>query len=168
MAPVYNPFAPPIFPNIQAPNTGPTSPHFQAARDAMNLTPQEQALYQMHLSNLNGPGGVNNMNGSRSSLYQTVQQHDGRFYNIPTVWNGQIQTQKWTDPNTGQTYDVPNQQALQNVQNAGWQNFPSYPTGQEADARYQQMHDYMDKDTADYLKNQQPQSGGLLSALGLK
>ena len=165
---LYNPFAPPMFPNIQAPNTGPTSPNFAAARDAMNLNPQEQALYQRHLSNLHGPGGVNNLNGSRSTLYQTVEPHNGRFYNIPTVWNGQIEAQKWTDPNDpSRIYDVANPQALQNVQNNGWQNFPSYATGQQADARYQQMHDYMEKDTADYQKNQPP-TGGLLSFLGLK
>ena len=168
MAPQYNPFAPPIFPNIQAPASGPTSPNFVAATQQMNLNPQEQALYQIHLSNLYGAGGVNNLNGSRSTLYQSVEPHNGRFYNVPTVWNGQIQSQKWTDPNDpSRVQDVANSQALQNVQNVGWQNFPSYPTGQAADDRYQQMHDYMEKDTADYIKNQ-PQSGGLLSALGLK
>lgn len=166
--PHYNPFAPPIFPNIQAPDQGPTSPNFVAARDAMNLNPQEQQLYRMHLSNLNGPGGVNNMDGSRSTLYQSVEPHNGRFYNIPTVWNGQLQTQKYTNPNDpSQVMDIANPQAIQNVSNMGWQNFPSYPTAQEADARYQQMHGYMDKDTADYFKNH-PQSGGLLAALGLK
>ena len=112
----------------------------------MNLTPQEQNLYQMHLSNLSGPGGVDNLNGSRSTLYQSVQHQNGRYYNIPTVWNGKIETEKYTDPVTGKTFDVPNQTALQNVQNTGWQNFPSYPTAQEADDRYQKMHDYMEMD----------------------
>jgi hypothetical protein len=168
MPPHYNPFAAPVFPNIQAPNQGPTSPNFEAARDSMNLNPQEQQLYQMHLRNLYGSGGVNNMNGSRSTLYQSVEPHNGRYYNVPTVWDGQLQTQKYTNPNDpSQTMDIANPQALQNVANVGWQNFPSYPTGQQADARYQQMHNYMEKDTADYQKDQ-PQSGGLLSMLGLK
>lgn len=142
--------------------TGPTSASFEAARDEMNLSPQEQYLYRMHLSNLNGAGGVNNMGGSRSTLYQTVEPHDGRFYNIPMVWNGSIQSQKWTDPqNPSRSMDIANPQALQNVQNAGWQNFPSYATGEQADERYQKMHDYMEKDTADYLGGRQQQPNSL-------
>jgi hypothetical protein len=161
-APRYNPFQPLVAPNIQAPNTGPQSQNFAAARDEMNLNPQEQALYQMHLSNLYGAGGVDNMGGSRSTLYQTVEPHNGRFYNIPTVWNGHIESQKWVDPNDqSRVFDVANQQALQNVQNAGWQNFPSYATGDQADSRYQKMHDYMERDTADYLGNRQQQPTSL-------
>jgi len=34
--------------------------NFTAATREMELTPQEQALYQRHLSNLYGPGGVDN------------------------------------------------------------------------------------------------------------
>lgn len=166
--PKFNPWAAPIFPNIQAPNVGPTSPNFEAARDTMNLNQQEQALYRMHLSNLYGAGGLDNTDGSRSTLYQSVEPHNGRFYNIPMVWNGRIESQKWTDPNNpSRVMDIANQTALQNVQNIGWQNFPSYPTGQEADARYQQMHEYLNKDTIDY-RNTKPRSSDLLTVLGLK
>lgn len=167
--PQFNPFAAPIFPNIQAPATGPTSPNFAAARDTMNLNPQEQALYQRHLTNLYGPGGVTNLGGqSRSTLYQSVEPQGAGYRNIPMVWDGQIQSQKWTDPNDpNRVVDVANPQALQNVQNAGWNTFPSYATAQQADDRYQQMHSYMDKDTGDWF-SRQPQSGGILAALGLK
>lgn len=118
----------------------------------MNLTPQEQDFYARHLSNLYGPGGVDNPDGSRSSLYQAVQEHDGNFYNIPTVWGGKILTEKWAQPGTGKIWDVPSQEALQNVENAGWNSFPSYPTPEEADTRYERMHGFLERDTADFLR----------------
>lgn len=125
--------------------------HFHEANRGLNLTPQEQALYGRHLTNLYGAGGVDNPDGSRSSLYQAVEEHGGKFYDIPTVWDGKIQTEKWTHPQTGKVWDIPNQQALQNVERAGWDSFPSYTTPEQADARYGQMHDYMEKDTGDYF-----------------
>lgn len=125
---------------------------------AMKLTPQERALYQLHFQNLYGPGGVDhpptqdNPQGSRSTLYQAVQEHNGRFYNIPTVWNGRIETEQYTDPKTGRVFDVPNATALANVARQGWDNFPSYDSPDAADARYAQMHKFMDQDTANYFK----------------
>jgi hypothetical protein len=127
-----------------------------AARD-LNLSPQEQALYARHLTNLGGPGGVTNPpdaqnpQGSRSTLYAGVEPHDGKFYNVPTVWDGKREVQPYTRTD-GSTLDVANPTALANVAKAGWDTFPSYATPNEADARYQAMHDYMEKDTADYLK----------------
>lgn len=133
--------------------------NLQAAGAAMNLTPQEKALYERHLTNLTGTGGVDNPDGSRSSLFQAVQPHDGKFYNIPTVWNGKIETEKWTNPGTGKVFDVPNKTAIANVEKEGWDKFPSYATPGEADARYMQMHNYMDKDTGTYMASRsgQPQ-----------
>lgn len=129
----------------------PDQSNYNAAKSAMNLTPQEQSLYQMHLNNLYGPGGVDNADGSRSSLYQAVEPHNGQFYNIPTVWNGSIETQPWTRPSDGQQFNIPNQTALSNVAQMGWQNFPAYSTPQQADARYGQMHDYMERDTGRFF-----------------
>jgi spore germination cell wall hydrolase CwlJ-like protein len=130
--------------------------HADEAQSTLNLNPQERALYDRHVNNLNGPGGVdnppdeNNPQGSRSTVYVAVQEHNGRFYNIPTVWNGKREVEKYTRPN-GTSLDVPNKAALDNVEKAGWDNFPSYRTPEEADARYAQMHKYMDKDTAAYM-----------------
>ena len=129
------------------------SGNYVAANTALNLNPQEQALYQRHLSNLYGSGGVNNPDGSRSSLYQSVQEHDGKYYNVPTVWNGKRETQPYTNPTTGETMDVPNDTAIQNVEKAGWNTFPSYQTPEAADQRYDQMHEFMNRDTQDYFKN---------------
>ena len=129
--------------------------NFNAANQSMNLTPQEQNLYQMHLSNLWGPGGVDNEDGSRSTLYQSVQEHNGSYYSIPTVWNGKRETESWTRPSDGQTFDVPNATALANVDKMGWDKFPSGPDPDALDARYGQMHDYMEKDTHAYFTSQQ-------------
>jgi hypothetical protein len=138
----------------------PPQSNFAAAHAALNLTPQEQALYQRHLTNLNGPGGVDNPpdaqnpQGSRSTLYQAVQEHNGQFYSIPTVWDGKREVEPYTRPD-GSVMDVPNQTALDKVAKTGWDQFPAYSTPDEADARYAQMHDYIDKDTADYMANKQ-------------
>jgi hypothetical protein len=138
----------------------PTSPNYDQANKDLQLTPQEQALYQRHLTNLSGPGGVDNPDGSRSTLYQSVQEHNGQYYNVPTVWNGVRETRPYVNPTTGQTMDVPNQTALANVDKAGWNTFPSYSTPDEADARYDQMHGYMEKDTADYLASKSNKKRG--------
>lgn len=131
-----------------------------AAHAALNLSPQEQALYQMHLSNLYGNGGVDNPGGSRSTLYQAVQEHDGKFYNIPTVWNGKREVEPYTKPD-GTKMDVPNATALANVAKAGWENFPAYKTPDEADDRYDAMHKYMEQDTANYMSRAQPMANPL-------
>lgn len=140
------PTAPPAFGM-----TPPTSPGFQAANLGLHLSPQEQALYQRHLTNLTGPGGVDNPDGSRSTLYQAVEPHDGKYYNVPTVWDGRREVQPYTKAD-GTVMDVPNQTALDNVARTGWGMFPSYATPDEADVRYDQMHGYMENDTADYQK----------------
>lgn len=139
-------------------STAPGASNLEAANSQLKMTPQERALYERHLQNLTGPGGVDNKDGSRSSLYQSVQEHNGRFYNIPTVWNGRIETQKWRDPKNGKVWDVPNKAALANVEREGWDKFPSYSTPEEADARYEKMHQFMEKDTAAVLSGRQKQS----------
>lgn len=141
--------------NAPVPQAYPLMPqqtNLPQANAAMNLSPQEQALYMRHITNLYGPGGVDNPDGSRSTLYQATQEHNGKYYNIPTVWNGARETQPYTRQD-GSTLDVPNQTALNNVSNAGWNTFPSYATPDQADARYGQMHDYLEKDTSDYFRN---------------
>lgn len=126
--------------------------NMDAAHMALNMSPQEQALYARHLTNLNGPGGVNNPDGSRSTLYQATQEGPGgKFYNIPTVWDGRREVEPYMLPN-GSTMDVPNATTMANVAKTGWDTFPSYATPEAADSRYDQMHGYMERDTADYMK----------------
>lgn len=107
-----------------------------SASTDLGLTPQEQGLYQRHLTNLTGSGGVDNPNGSRSTLYQAVVEHEGKFYNIPTVWDGKILN---TD------------QAVGRVRGEGWDKFPSYGSAEDAEARYTKMHGYMERDTEQFL-----------------
>jgi hypothetical protein len=120
-----------------APAPSPDMANFNAAMQQMKLNPQEQSLYQMHLQNLHGPGGVDNADGSRSTLYQITAEIGGKTYVLPTVWNGQI---------------LQPEQAVQMARQYGLDKFPTYATEDEAEARYQKMHDYMEKDTAAYLK----------------
>lgn len=130
--------------------------HFDEANEALGLNEQEADLYKRHLSNLHGAGGVDNPDGSRSSLYQAVQEHNGAYYNIPTVWNGKREVEKWTRPSDGKTFDVPNATALKNVEKEGWERFPSYKTSDEADDRYDKMHGFMERDTEDYHRGVRP------------
>src|SRR6266436_7698193 len=109
---------------------------FRAALTDMNLTPQEQNLYKMHLENLSGPGGVDNPDGSRSTLKQITVEANDKAYNIPTVWEGKV---------------LSNEEAMKRVDAYGWHKFPSYDTEDKAQARYDAMHSYMEKDTAKYL-----------------
>lgn len=113
-----------------------------AASDALKLTPEERSLYARHLANLHGTGGVDNPpdaehpQGSRSTLLQSSVKVDGRTYNIPTVWDGRI---------------LPIREAVERASAEGWNKFPSYASEAEAETRYQQMHKFMDHDTAAFL-----------------
>lgn len=130
--------------------------NLEVAQQLLRLNPQERALYQMHLDNLHGPGGVDNPpdeqnpQGSRSTLYQAVQERGGKFYNIPTVWNGKREVEPYTKPD-GTVMDVPNKTALANVEKIGWDKFPSYSDPDQADARYDAMHRFIDGDTSRYM-----------------
>lgn len=107
---------------------------FAEANAALNLTPEEQALYIRHLQNLWGTGGVDNADGSRSTLFQMSSGPPGNVQNIPTVWNGAI---------------LPPGAALMAAGQAG--RFPSYPTHEAAEDRYDKMHDFLGRDTAKFM-----------------
>ncbi len=105
---------------------------YAQAQQALSMTPQEAGLYERHLANLAGPGKVVHPDQSVSTLSQMgVQGPGGRQYNIPSVYQGRI---------------VPPEQAVRHAQQQGWYNFPSYPDVATAEARYGQMHGYMDQD----------------------
>lgn len=111
----------------------------EQAIKTMKLTPQEEAMYRLHLSNLYGPGGVDNPDGSRSTLYQVgFTADDGRTYNVPSVYNGQI-----LSPDN----------AIARAYSSGLGQFPSYSSPFEAENRYQRMHGYMERDTNAFLRN---------------
>src|ERR1700727_1514900 len=123
--PSAGPLGPPPASPQPAQPAAPDLTNFNAANAAMKMSPQEQALYQMHLTNLHGPGGVDNSDGSRSTLYQITAQFGDKTYVLPTVWNGKI---------------VPPDQAIQLAKQYGLDKFPAYGSDDEAEQRYQQMH----------------------------
>jgi hypothetical protein len=112
------------------------------------LTPQEQNLVEHHLDNLYGPGKVITPSGNVSSVLQAVVDGPGgRYYNIPTVWDGKALTVD---------------EATDRAAKAGWNKWPSYATPEQADLRYEWMHDLMAKDTQRYTE-----AGGAASPLEL-
>lgn len=110
--------------------------NLDAARRDLKLTPQEEALYRRHLGNLAGPGGVDNKDGSRSSLFALTAGFGDRTYTIPTVHEGKI-----LDPDA----------AIAAAKREGLDTFPSYASQAEAKARYDALHGYMEKDTGTFL-----------------
>ena len=116
------------------------SQHAEEADQAMQLTPPERALYERHLGNLSGTGGKDNPDGSRSTIYNMTMEHNGRTYVVPTIYNGQA---------------LRPDDAARMAAQQGMDTFPSYPTQKQADARYEQMHGYMERDTQDRSQRQQ-------------
>jgi hypothetical protein len=115
----------------------PDQTNFNVANSTLKMTQQEQALYQRHLTNLYGPGGVDNADGSRSSLFQTSVDIGGKTYNIPTVWDGKI---------------LPPKDALARAKAEGIEKFPAYADVATAESRYQEMHRFMEQDTEAFQK----------------
>ena len=63
---------------------------------------------------------------------------NGKTYNLPTVYDGQI---------------VPPEEAIARAQQQGLDKFPSYGSSEEAESRYELMHQFMERDTADYSRS---------------
>ena len=108
------------------------SPAYIAAMNELKLTPQEQYIYQHHLGNL-AQGGVRQPDGRLSTFLNTTATFDGRAYVLPTVWDNKI---------------LETQAAIERARQAGLHNFPSYDTVEEAERRYQAIHGYMERDSA--------------------
>ncbi len=131
-------------PGSQPLSAAPPTNHFSAALRGLQMSPQEQALYMRHLMNLYGSGGVDNEDGSRSTLYTANMGIGDKAYNLPTVYNGAI-----LPPDASVVDRRPT--AIGNALSQGLDKFPSYQSPFEAENRYTQMHNYMDRDTADYM-----------------
>jgi len=94
------------------------------------LTPQEQNMYIHHDKNLQ-KGGVANNDGTISTYRGIVVEQDGKYYKIPTIWDNKV---------------VSNDQALKNVDKVGWDRFQAYNSKEEAEDRYNQIHEFMARD----------------------
>lgn len=107
----------------------------QAAESELKLTPEEKNLYDTHLRNLIGPGGVDNADGSRSSVKSMMVEFDDRTFVLPTVYGGKI---------------LDKDEAIAKAKEIGLNKFPSYDSQEEAEKRYDQLHKFMEKDTQNY------------------
>lgn len=117
-------------------------PFLDQAQNEMSLTPQERALYERHLENLNGPGKVMHPDGGISTLYQLSFTGPGnKVYNVPSVYDGKI---------------LQPDEAIKRAEQYGLNYFPSYQDQKTAEARYQQMHGYMERDTQEYTRGLKP------------
>ena len=102
------------------------------------LTSQEQNLYAHHLNNLTHGGYVLQDRGrSVSTVLNTTVEQDGKTYIVPTVWNGQ---------------QVSPGEAISRAKRIGLEQFPSYSSENEANARYDQLHAMMAKDVEPLLQ----------------
>lgn len=137
-APVEDPDAA-IEAQVEASNK---APNLSAADRTMKLSPEEKNLYQTHLANLESKGGIDNPDGSRSTLSQATIEHDGKVYSVPTVFNGKRLDKR--------------EDIVAAVDKVGWDKFPAYATAEEAQARYDKLHGFMEKDTEDYMKRTNP------------
>lgn len=109
----------------------------QLPKGAMVMSPQEKHLYDTHRDNLLGPGGVDNPDGTRSSLFIKTFDIDGKTYTLPTVYDGKV---------------VSDQEAINRAHQIGIEKFPAYANPQKAQDRYMQLHQYMEQDTQNFMK----------------
>lgn len=114
------------------------------------FSPEEKNLYNHHYGNLSGGKYIDSESG-RSTVKAITVGVDGRTYVIPTIWDGK---------------ELSGEDAFRKAQSEGLTRFPSYGSEQEAQARYEQMHRYMDSDVQKSLKDN-PMKGPTPSKMGL-
>jgi hypothetical protein len=105
------------------------------ATKEMNLNEQEQFLYQHHLDNF-AKGGVSSAGGTKTSSLLAItvgsaDKSDPKTYVVPTIWDNKV---------------LSKDEAIQRADDLGLEKFPSYDSREQANARYSQMHRYMDED----------------------
>lgn len=94
-----------------------------------SMSAQERYLYDHHLSNLAQP--VENTDGTRSTLRAFSATFGDKTYMLPSIWNNQ---QRSID------------ESVELAKRQGLDNFPSYASVDEAEARYGKMHELIEKD----------------------
>jgi len=101
------------------------------AKRHLQMTEQEQNLYQHHLDNLR-KGGVRMPQGGLASLQAITASIDGRSYILPTIWDNK---------------KLPHDEAIKRAEESGLDKFPHYRNDREATTRYFKIHEFMDRDT---------------------
>jgi len=104
--------------------------NLEQAKEDMGLNKQEVNLYNHHLDNL-AKGGVQNEDGSTSTLLAATVGIDNKTFVIPTVWNNKI---------------LSVDESIERAKDAGIDKFPSYDSEAVARGRYDAMHNYIAKD----------------------
>lgn len=125
-----------VYQAIDEPETPLNLENLEAAHKELGLNKQERDYYIRHLKNMHGPGGVDNEDGTRSTVLTQVSKYDDRHYLIPTIRDGKV-----LDP--GEKMSAT---ANRLAEEEGLENFPSYPSEEEARERYNAIHKFMDLD----------------------
>lgn len=105
--------------------------NFEEASRDLGLTEQEQYLYGHHLSNVANP--VQNDDGSHSTFANITAGFGDKTYLLPTIWNGQR---------------LSADDSIAKAKAEGLDKYPSYGSVDEAQARYDKIHQYMERDNA--------------------
>ena len=105
--------------------------NFEEAPEGMSQ--QELNLLQHHRDNLRNETFSVDETGQVSTVYVSgVTGPDGRIYNVPGYFNGQRHENE--------------DEIRAQAEKIGWENYPSYATGKEADAAAQALHEIIDRD----------------------
>lgn len=110
--------------------------HLNSATRELGLSDQEKFLYEHHLDNLHAGLGYHHQDGSISTVLGTTVGIGDRTYMIPRVHERAI---------------VPVGEAVDIARMRGLSNYPSYDSPEQARARYDKMHEYMDRDVRDHI-----------------
>ena len=98
------------------------------------MSQQELNLLEYHRDNLRNETYLIGEDGRVSTVYVSgVTGPDGRIYNVPGYFNGQLHDD--------------DSEIMAQAEKIGWENYPSYVTGEEANAAAQALHKIIDQDT---------------------
>jgi hypothetical protein len=111
-------------------------------------TEQERHLVEHHQQMMTSGKAVHNADGSTSTVLQRVVEHDGKFYSIPSVYDGKIVRGEEN------VIKAALEEGKAHGSADGWSYWPSYDTPDQADNRYlkplkkggKSLHDIMEQD----------------------
>ena len=104
---------------------------FEPAPEGMSAG--EKYLLEYHRDNLRNETYLIGEDGRVSTVYVSgVTGPDGRIYNVPGYFNGQLHENE--------------DEIKAQVEKIGWENYPAYATGEEANAAAQAFHEIIDQD----------------------
>jgi hypothetical protein len=103
--------------------------NFEAAKQQLNMSSEEQFLYNHHLGNLRR-GGIRG-NGGASTYKGITAEIDGRVYMLPTIWDNKRLSEE---------------ESVRRAKEVGLDKFPFYNSEEEAQKRYGAIHEFMDMD----------------------